>query len=492
MVPWGLIIGAALAANRQKRTGGSSLPWWAITGWLWWLALSLVAGITRQGWLWVPSLAGMLVWAFPWAFTRLVLIPLGQARAAYFVASSSDLVWSRDHLGGGAAAAAWALLRQKRPRAADIQWVRERLEKASPLRGAGVLAMGLLEVARGRLETARDILRQVDTLHEGVTPDASRRCAAEWLAADAAQRGDWATVALLGRSPLPRTQATRFLGHAAARLMGINPVPSNLSLVARWLLVPAPWRLWPLLQRALKADAAARSAGREKAVFAPDGVEIPPTHRMPRLARVLAHHAWAAACPPESLHPEEVGRLALAWDAALHDGATTAWCTERALLLQCTGGETALRSLEDAVVEDLSRLARESGAHVPEPLGNGVASRVAWAVRNALLEDVEQACKALEERAEAKRVLPSPEEWRAWMALRATCERAARQGGPGVRRLMFPTLNERAVSWAVWLWNDRKERMLAHQVFAFMRDEAEAVGDERAHDLHKKNAACGV
>ena len=49
----------------------------------------------------------------------LVLIPLGLARAAYYVAWLSRVTWRRDKPGGPAFAAALALVRQRRPSASQ-------------------------------------------------------------------------------------------------------------------------------------------------------------------------------------------------------------------------------------------------------------------------------------------------------------------------------------------------------------------------------------
>ena len=56
-----------------------------------------------------------------------------------------------------------------------------------------------------------------------------------------------------------------------------------------------------------------------------------------------------------------------------------------------------------------------------------------------------------------------------------------------LRHLVFPQVHRVACNFAVWLWNDRREHALAKPIFRWLLAEAEAVGDEAAIELQRKN-----
>ena len=126
------------------------------------------------------------------------------------------------------------------------------------------------------------------------------------------------------------------------------------------------------------------------------------------------------------------------------------------------------------------------------PSDGGLAGAAARRLRAELLGEIELASSTLRRRCEDKRALPPLDEWREFVALRAAVDGAARLGGLELRRLAFPTLHPDACKLAVWLWNERKERAIAHEVFAWLLHQAQLSGDERAVELQAKNVACGV
>ena len=63
--------------------------------------------------------------------------------------------------------------------------------------------------------------------------------------------------------------------------------------------------------------------------------------------------------------------------------------------------------------------------------------------------------------------------------------------GLEVRRVLWSRLHSDVCSYAVWLWNQRKERALANAIFRYLLREAEHLGDQDRIDLQKKNVACG-
>ena len=52
---------------------------------------------------------------------------------------------------------------------------------------------------------------------------------------------------------------------------------------------------------------------------------------------------------------------------------------------------------------------------------------------------------------------------------------------------MFPDIHLYVCNYAVWLWNERKEYGISTPLFRWLLAEAEAVGDEEAIILQRKN-----
>lgn len=434
---------------------------------------------TARGEPWSPVLQlVLLVVLFPWATARLVLVPLGLPRAAFVLASLSAWRMRADRRGGAVLAGAWALLRQPAPSAADRAWLERRLDRASPLGGAGVLAAGLLAAAREDLETARRLIESVATLAPVTSPRVARALAGEWLAADAAARGDWERVA---RLPGPRTRLGRFCAAAAARLAGLPGAPEAAWLRALWLLGPRRTRTLALLERALSAAAVPREPPSPVRVLGHDDGES--------LARAEALLAAAACRPRGRLLPGDLARLGAAWDAALADPATADRLGRRAAALGARA-DGALDALAGAVQEDLAALAL--AADVPLAEAGGTLGGAAARLRSRLLGEIETLSVALGDRARARRAEPPIAEWQAYLALRRDCERARRLCGEEAGRVAFPTVHRDLCELAAWLWNDRKERAIAHVMFRWLLEEARAAGDAEAVALQEKNVKCGA
>ncbi|WP_437853707.1 hypothetical protein [Sorangium sp. So ce363] len=457
------------------------------------LALALAGG---QLWCAVP-LAPLALLMAPWSFARHALIPLGLPRAAYFVASLSDGAFRADRRGGAALAAAWALCRARKPDAAVEAWVSERIERvgaapapssasAAPLRGAGIAAGAMLAAHRGDVEGARALFDSVAGLDERACPDEARRIAAGWLAAEAASRGDWGAVS--GYACVSGGRALSLLGAVAARLLGEAPAPGALGLWLRWLIAPRRRATLPLVRRALAAGAGAPRPEPE----APE----------PCAAKVAEGDLWSRAVllhaalllrPRGQVSGDDLRRLGGAWDAALDDERAQAELRERAASLGASGAQAALGPLARAVEEDLAATLR--AARVPRAAWDDLGAtigRTRRRLRDELLSEVEIACDALRRRVDERRELPALSEWREWTSLRAQYEAAAMLVGGEFRRLAFPKLHADVCHAAVWLFNTRKERVIANAMFRWLLAEAEALGDSRLTALQRGNVECGV
>ncbi len=212
-----------------------------IPAWLWaqllypFFAVVALATVPRLA-LWAVPTAFLY---FPWMTAR------GAARAGWIggarrLAALALFVCRKDRKGGPWLAAALGLCARRRHRERDAQRIIAALDALpAPVRGAALAARGLVAASRGQVEEARDLLRSIEHLDPRITPAVARKAARDWLAADAAARGDWQEAARLGCAPGPRSRAVRSLGLAARRLAGAPDAPGDLRLRLAWLSWPS-------------------------------------------------------------------------------------------------------------------------------------------------------------------------------------------------------------------------------------------------------------
>lgn len=452
----------------------------------------------------IPKLLCGLAVLFPWPIVRLVLLPLGLLRTAYYASFLCLVRFQGDRRGAALVVTAWAMLRRPRhpegsPDGKDdpaLRFFNRKLTGLKKMRGAAVVALGLAAARRGELDTAREFLESAFHLDPAACPAWALELAGEWLSVDAVARGDWAQVSAAATILRPRSRLTRFLRACADRFVitdepTLSP-PSDTALYLRWLWAPYRRATWPLLQQALRSE--------------PQPVPATPA-ATPRhaetgvsLSAALGQLAALQRRPVSALTQEKLVRVCRSWDAALRNPETVRHVTVRALSLGHGGPDAALQTLRTQVAAALSALLRESGLPIGQLLGDGLdapqatqtGAAAAQAVRTQLLEEIEQTCDALHDRVGDKRVLPIADEWREWAALRIRYHRVCKLGGLAVRRLAWVPMHREACNWAVWLWNERKEKVLANSVFRFLLAEAELLNDESRIALAQKNVNCGI
>ena len=182
-----------------------------------------------------------------------------------------------------------------------------------------------------------------------------------------------------------------------------------------------------------------------------------------------------------------------AWDAVLYDRATERLLLERALVIGASGAAGTLAKLRASIEEDLEAIVLAAGMELTELGDKGeVATRVRLRLRDRLLGEVESASDALRRRVDEKRELPAADEWREWGNLTARYAHGVASAGDDFRRLSFAKVYPDACSYAVWLFNERKQRPLGNVIFRWLLAESEALDDTRAIALQTKNVACGV
>lgn len=429
-----------------------------------------------------------------WLVIRRGVARLGLVRTAATLAHLCRGSFEHDRRGGVALAGALALLARKQHDERLATWLEGQLGKPGGLGAAGVVAAGLIAASRGQRDAARDLMHNAGSFAAERAPQVARTLANEWLVADAAARGDWATVMRLGVRPDVMSPQTRFLAFAAARvrrepLIG-EPSATDAGLRWLWWRSPDHARNRPLLLQALASPR----------LLHPRRPPPPPTPPPPPidpgqfagdpLAYAQALHAlWTTAEDVEkSLSPGHLVELCKAWDAAFAGPALARLGARVTALATVTKAEAALGQLRRTVAGELAQLAAR--AQIPlAPLvdAGGVGAEAALLLRAELLGEVEKQNQALRQRTVAKRGLPAVEELREWNSLRRAYERAALLGGLEVRRLMFPDIHLHVCNYAVWLWNDRKEYSVSGPLFRWLLTEAEAVGDEEAIVLQRKN-----
>jgi hypothetical protein len=251
--------------------------------------------------------AAVALVAYPWALVR-VAIRVGAWRTAKVLGRRAH-PWLRDPTGGAVLGATLALLGRGDSNAFTRNTLRRCLADA-PLRGAGIVALGLLEAMAGRVDAARRLLESIELLDPADCPPLASRIAIDWRVADASARGCWGEVRRIASSAHRPSRTTRLVTAAAQRLTGESI--STRTLWRAWLVAPRRLSTWSLLQRAL--------------------VEEPRPIADELLRELAANDGGATELRAMSLHHETLGvaaeglagsphllRLGAAWDACLDD-----------------------------------------------------------------------------------------------------------------------------------------------------------------------------
>jgi hypothetical protein len=418
---------------------------------------------------------------FPAWIARTILAPLGFVRLAYFTASLSRVEWRRDKPGGPAMIAAWALAQQDKPWPSSIAWVEKKLaSRGKALQGSGVVAFGLLEAAKGRLPEAREWLDSVLMFDPRVAPVQVRVVAAEWLATDAAARGDWKRVKQIDdNKKWPGSSTLTLLGALAGRMLGA-PLPTNAGLWFWWLL--APRRLWT---RGFVVQATKHKA--KPADVKP--LPAPPDALDPMARATFLTLALKGQTTPSTSTVVEVAR---AWEAALSNELRSKLFMRATLV---GGGEP------DAAVEEVRQLVEKAlGPMLPTQLKTkelqgdlpSLLEEAAQVRKDALYSELEEKMNRMDSRKLASKELPPLEEWREVITLRSLYRQSVESGTASDHSLAHSVIRDKFVNFGVWLYNAREEKPVANAIFRMLEAEAVSLGDSDSEKLNKKNAACDL
>ncbi|MGB1017140.1 MAG: hypothetical protein ACPG4T_23590, partial [Nannocystaceae bacterium] len=286
----------------------------------------------------------------------------------------------------------------------------------------------------------------------------------------------------------------KFLLAVGQRLQA-RPSPPDITLKARWLRAGKQLHTRVWLDQAL-ARSRVLYDRQNTTPRDPPTCEAEPTGTP--LQQALARHAQLVEKGPVylRLHPHKLEQLLDAWDAVFAGGALLKHLQRRVLSLEAAVDPTAaVARYRQQVCEQIAGFAdaaelplTQATAFDPTEDRPSIHADAARLLRSRLLVSVEQLCDSLSNRVRSGRNKLAIDEWREWMQLREASERATTLGGMDARRVLFPQVHSACCAHGVWLWNERKEYALAMPVFRWLLQEAEAVGDEAAIELQRKNA----
>jgi len=416
----------------------------------------------------------------PGPLVRAVLVPMGMWRLARTASRWGGPPWLRDPEGGSALMGVLAL-RNRRGLNDDALLELETGILAGPLRGAGLVASGLIADARGDGVEARRLLLSVDDLDPEVCPPLARAIANDWLLEDAAARERWAEVAARSENALALSAAGRLLHTVSRRLLGHA---TRGELIRAWLSAPGRWKTWSLFERAwdeprmpefpiVDYDISLRAANG----YGLAGTGAASLH----LDAVAAHRRG-------ELESKALERLGRAWDETLWDIGLRKRVRMRALELDCG------RTVEESMVELHRALCVEVASMMPPighiPRGGKTLERAVGLFSDAQEHRIECALKRLDAARSAAISPTAVELWHDWLEVQdgyALFRRAdAREALP-----VFQAIDAKAATLVHWLWYTRGERPMANAIASWLAMEADRVQDDASAAYHRQYVAAG-
>lgn len=429
------------------------------------------------------TLAG-LVAVHPWLAVRCVCIPLGLPRMAVWWSRLGGHPWVRDPEGGAVLAGALALLR--RPVDEERRtWLTAQLRRG-PLRGAGIVAAGLLAAEHGDRDRARALLSSLDDLDPTLCPPLARRVALDWLVADAVRQADWDRVVILAEDH-PNSSRTVRLMETIARVHRGERAPKPWRA---WLLAPHRRHTWSLVRRAQTEPACAQPL-RFRPIELPDEPLLAANDGGSTSTQAFALHVEAMVDEPAPHARGQIDRLGAAWDRAFDDFGLRGRVRRRAEALRCTVlGEKIMARLHREVCEDLAQLLVHRGIAPEGDTRSGTMRRAAQRVRDLVVAHIEHCAIDLDG--------PHPEyatvddvvtRWLAWLDVRRAYLERAPMLPIDLRRDVYAIVELHSRQLMAWLWNDQGERGLANAISSWLMLEAERVHDEESAAYHRHNVA---
>lgn len=439
----------------------------------------------------LAALASLVVLGLhPWAFVKRFCIPLGLTKLSWSITRLGGHPWVRDPEGGAVLAGALAALRSRVREPGQDMWLRARLD-AAPLRGAGLVAAGLLAANAGDRVRARRLLASLDQLDPDLCPPIARSIAADWLVADAASRGEWEEV-IEHTDTLPEPSGSaKFIATAAKSLLGQSS--NRRALIEAWLLAPRRLQTFSLLRRALAPDVPSPAQDLGDALpltaEADDGAIAANDGGAPGRAALSLHLETVASV---AVPPRQIDRLGEAWEQTLCQFPFRGKVRQRALEIGCNlSPELLLAEFRRDVADDIADTLIDAATptegmpdHERQVLGRAVLT-----ARARLLHRLQQAFGQVHQLRKSANSTAPIDAWWAWLEVGRRYADAVEIGGLPLRIAAYSLLEPEMRTMAAWMWNDLHERGLANAVSSWLMLEAERVDDQASAAYHRHNVA---
>ncbi|MBC8070975.1 MAG: hypothetical protein IAG13_21805, partial [Deltaproteobacteria bacterium] len=154
-------------------------------------------------------------------------------------------------------------------------------------------------------------------------------------------------------------------------------------------------------------------------------------------------------------------------------------------------GELLVARLQRAVARDLASLMCQCGREGERLRGrSGILRRAREIHFEEVVAQLAQACSLLGRRRRAE--LTPLDAWFTWVKLRRAYLLAAAPLERSERAFLYGVVEQEVRQAAAWLWNERRERGLAHGVCLFLLAEAERVRDVDAAAYYRHNVVVGL
>jgi hypothetical protein len=388
----------------------------------------------------------------PTLVLKWIVVPLRMPRVAYWtVRIGLPLGCVREIRAGSVMYGALALAR-KGASNETIVWLEQRLNGVQRMRGAGVVAAGLLAALRRDRDQARCLLLIADTLPERFTSRRIRAIARDWLVADAARIGDWRKVIRLGRRSRGSLRWSYALARIGERLIGDKRGCGDWLLWLCFLFAPRRRATYPLLRRALAVPARPPSADVKPAAVA---------------ALPLALADLARAIEGRRIHDG----TSLARSVGAVDGNLDSMRAQIDQRLRALGGrgdaDAVISAFRQCLIGLLIHLIEEDPHLALATQGSPILSEATRQVRLRLFRDIEARCKDYDARTEDESALDEVPEWATWAMLRRSADRLL-ELDPESKIPLFQTMYVPVTNFAVLQFNRCKRNVLAHDMFSWL------------------------
>jgi hypothetical protein len=482
-----IIVNVLRIALRGKTSQSPSAGFW-----IWFVKACLLGLVQGLSMVLDPpgqvAMYGAYIIVLAPSFTlKKLVVPFGMPWGAYWFAHALCPVGTMREAGAGAAVfGALALARMRPARDKVVRraviWLASRVNRteAGRMRGAGVIAGGLLAALRGDRHRARCMLLLADSLPPQRVPWSTRSIARDWLVADAAENGDWREVIRLSRRNDAGFRWSRLMARISERLTSLPDGPRAWRLWIYWIVAPRRLATFALLRRAL---AVPRVPKPKVAVRAPPepAADAPLPDALGSLADAL-NSRFAQDAPSLAASIRSV-------EAALDQPELRLRIEERMTALDARRDSEAILSAFRARLVDLVVPVIEECPSLAHGADRGpILDQAADRVRARLFKDIEAQCHDCNERQKREVSLEPLDEWETWAVMRESANRVL-ELDPASDHALFRTMYVPMCNYAVFQHNKCKRIALAHDIFSWLLQHAQ--GDLSALKLLKGNVQAG-